>query len=206
MLKKIIFLLFLPISGIAADNCITFKQMPDVQIKNPRYKQEVVQPDEPMNVFHGNVLATLVEDYDIIVDIVATHGGYCVTLKKIDASIGYSDFFVKIDKSHRYGSCSYNAILNHEKKHVNAYMSVTDDLNSDIKNSVFNAADSIMPVFVENRKDIDLVMEDMNYEIRNHPEIVLIKQKINAAQEIRNKRIDLDEDNYELKSCLANDR
>ena len=175
--------------------------MPEIQIKNPQYKQEVVQPDEPMNIFHGNVLATLVEDYDIIVDIVASHGGYCVILKKIDASVGYSDFFVKIDKSHKYNSCSYNAILNHEKKHVNAYLSVTDDLNSDIKNSVFNAADSIMPVFVENREDIDSIMEDMNYEIRNHPEIILMKQKINAAQEIRNKRVDQDEDNHELKSC-----
>lgn len=202
MLKKIAFLLlFLPVSVFAADECITYKQMPDIQIKNIRYEKSVIQPNESMNKFHGTVLATLIEDYEIIVDIIATDGGYCVVLKRIDASIGYSDFLIKIDKSHKYDSCSYDAILNHEKKHIDAYLSVTDDLNSDIKNSVFNAADSIMPVFTQNRDDIDLIIEDMNYEIRNHPEIILIKQKINAAQEIRNKYIDLDEDNHELKEC-----
>jgi len=201
MLKKIVFLLLFPMSVYGANECIQYKQMPDIQIKNPRYKKDVIQPDEPMNKFHGTVLATLVEDYDILVDIIATNGGYCVLLKRIDASIGYSDFLVKVDKSHRYDSCSYNAILNHEKKHIDAYLSVTDDLNSDIKNSVFNAADSIMPVFTQNRDDTDLIIENINYEIRNHPEIILMKQKINAAQEIRNKYVDLNENNNELKEC-----
>ena len=205
MLKKIAFLLlFFPISVFAADDCITYKQMPDIQIKNPQYKKDIIQPNEPMNKFHGTVLATLVEDYDIIVDIVATNGGYCVVLKRIDASVGYSDFLIKIDKSHKYDSCSYNAILNHEMRHIDAYLSVTDDLISDIKNSVFNAADSIMPVFTQNRDDIDLIIEDINHEIRNHPEVVLMKQKINSAQEIRNKHVDLDEDNHELKECYFN--
>lgn len=202
MIKKIIILLFLPFSSFAADDCIIFKQIPDIKIKNPRYSIEVVQPDEPMNIFHGTVLATLVEDYDISVDIVAINGGYCVILKKIDALVGYSDFMVKIDKSHKDNSCSYNAILNHEKQHIDAYLSVTDDLNSDVKSSVFNAANSVMPVFVQNRTDIDFIIENINSEIRNHPEVVLIKQKINAAQEIRNKRIDQNEDNSELKSCF----
>jgi len=201
MFKKILFLLLIPISVYGADECIQYKQMPDVKIKNPRYKKDIIQPNEPMNKYHGNVLATLVEDYDIVVDIIAKSVGYCVVLKKIDASIGYSDFLIKIDKSHKYDSCSYNAILNHEYKHVNAYLSVTDDLNFDIKNSVFNASDSIMPVFVKDSGDIDFIIENMNIEIRNHPEIILMKQKINAAQEIRNKRVDLDEDNHELKEC-----
>ena len=61
-----------------------------------------------------------------------------------------------------------------------------------------------MPVFALTRDDIDYVIEKMNYEMRDHPELILIKQKINAAQEIRNKRIDQNEDNHELKSCLIN--
>ncbi len=184
-----------------ANECLSYKIKPKITINIPEYTKEVIQPDEPMNKFHGTVLATLVEDYDIIVDIVATNGGYCVVLKRIDASVGYSDFLVKIDKSHKYDSCSYDAILNHEMRHIDAYLSVTDDLNSDIKSSVFNAADSVMPIFTKNRDDIDLIIEDINYEIRNHPEVVLMKQKINAAQEIRNKHVDLDEDNHELKDC-----
>lgn len=50
-------------------------------------------------------------------------------------------------------------------------------------------------------ESIDLLLDDMYKKLEKHPEIVLLHQKINAAQEIRNKRIDQDEDNYELKMC-----
>ena len=202
MLKNIVIFAccFLPIS-IFANDCVKYKQTPTISVNSPIYKKNIVQSNEQMDKFHGNVVATLVEDYDIIVDVFSTHGGYCIALKYVDSLIGYNDFSVKIDGSHIRGSCSYNAILNHEDKHINAYLSVLDDLQSDIKSSIFNAADSVMPIFVSSRKDIDSAVEEINYEMRHHPELILMKQKINAAQEIRNKRIDQNEDNHELKSC-----
>ena len=75
-------------------------------------------------------------------------------------------------------------------------------MKSDIQDSVFNAANSVMPVFVDSREKIDSAIENMNYGIQSHPEVILIKQKINAAQEIRNKRVDQNEDNTELNICL----
>lgn len=190
----------LPISSFS-DDCVKYKTTPNVKILNPIYKTDVILSDEPMDKFHGNVIATLVEDYDISVDIFSINGGYCVVLKSVDALIGYNDFSVKIDGSHNKGSCSYNAILNHEKKHIDAYLSVIDDLNSDIKNSVFNSANSVMPIFVSNREDIDFAIEEINKKMGAHPESVLMKQKIDASQEIRNKRVDQNEDNSELKMC-----
>ena len=41
----------------------------------------------------------------------------------------------------------------------------------------------------------------MHNELQNHPEVVLVKQKIHAAQEIRNKQIDSDENNKDIKKC-----
>ena len=41
----------------------------------------------------------------------------------------------------------------------------------------------------------------MNKSIQLHPELVVIKQKINAEQEIRNKKIDQNEDNSAIKNC-----
>lgn len=203
MLKKICILCLSCLCGIAYGNdCVKYKLIPKIKISNPGYEKSVVQPDEPMDKLHGNVLATLVQDFDLIVDIIVQEGGYCVVLKKLDADVGYNDFLVKVDKSHIRGTCSYNAILNHEKKHIDAYLSVINDMKSDIKDSVFNAANSVMPVFVRSRQDIESVIENMNYEIQSHPDVVLIKQKINAAQEIRNKRVDQNEDNSELKECF----
>ena len=203
MLKNTFVLLLSCFCGFAvADDCVKYKLLPKINITNPIYERHIIQPDEPMDKLHGNVLATFVQDFDLVVDIIVQDGGYCVVLKKLDADIGYNDFLVKIDKSHMRGSCTYSAILNHEKKHIDAYLSVTRDMNSDIKDSVFNAANSVMPVFVDSRDKIDSVIETMNYKIQSHPEVVLIKQKINAAQEIRNKRVDQNEDNSELKSCI----
>ena len=202
MLKKILIFALLPISCFAND-CIEYKHTPNIKINSPVHKKSVVQSDEQMDKYHGNVIATLVEDYDIAVDIFSITRGYCVVLKSVDALIGYNDFSVKIDSSHTKGSCSYNAILNHEDKHINAYLSVLDDLSADINSSVFNAADSVMPIFVSTREDIDSAIEEINYEMRHHPELILMKQKISSSQEIRNKRIDQNEDNHELKSCLV---
>lgn len=202
MFKKLfyLFMLFLPYTAFSGV-CVEYKLNPDIHIKTPKYTKTVIQSEIQSDRLHGNVLSTLVEDYDLVVDIIPVPDGFCVVLKDVDSTIGYNDFAVKIDQSHIIGTCSYNAILHHEDKHIGAYLSVISDLKTDIKNSVFNAANSIMPVFVDSRDDIDNVIENMNYEMQKHPDLVLIKQKINAAQEIRNKRVDQNENGSELKQC-----
>jgi hypothetical protein len=202
MLKIFSFFVFvlLPVS-LFADNCVKYKTKPNIDIINPKYQKKVIQPIEPMDKYHGNVVATFIEDYDIVVDIIPENNGYCVVMKSVNGVVGYNDFTIKIDKSNRQGTCSYNAILNHEYKHINAYLSVVDDMSVDLKDSVFNAANSVMPVFVEYRDNVDNIIEDMNNQMQNHPELILMKQKINAAQEIRNKRIDQNETNEELNKC-----
>lgn len=189
-----------PICGFAGD-CIKYKTKPNIDIVNPKYEKNVIQPIEPMDKYHGNVVATFIEDYDIVVDIIPENNGYCVIMKGVNGVVGYNDFTIKIDKSNIPGTCSYWAVLNHEYKHVDAYLSVIDDMGVDLKDSVFNAANSVMPMFVQYREDIDSVIEDMNNQMQNHPELILMKQKINAAQEIRNKRIDQNETNQELNKC-----
>jgi len=201
MLKKIICFLFIPFCAYA-NNCVEYKKIPEINILKPVYKTSVASSNEPMDKFHANVVATLVEDYDIAVDIFSSDGGFCVVLKSVDALIGYNDFSIKIDGSHQPNSCEYNAILNHEKKHIDAYLSVIDDLETDIKNSVFNSANSVMPIFVSSRDDIEFAIGDINQKMSEHSENILMKQKINAAMEIRNKRIDQNEDNHELKLCF----
>lgn len=203
MLKNIfyLFFIFLPIAAFS-DVCVEYKLHPKITIKNPEYSKTVMQSHIQMDKLHGNVMATMVEDYDLGVDIIPVQNGYCVVLKDVYATIGYNDFMVKIDRSHIIGTCSYDAILHHEDKHIGAYLSVIEDLKYDIRDSVFNASDSIMPVFVQKNDNIDIVLEDMNEKMQKHPDLILIKQKINAAQEIRNKRVDQGETGAELKSCF----
>lgn len=189
------------ITPVWAVDCLQFKKIPGVFLNTPDWTKSVVQPRTPMNLLHGNVVATLVDNYQINADVNPVDGGFCVGLKSVSAAVGYNDFVVNIDIRHVPGSCEYDAVLVHEDKHIKAYLSVMDDFRADVQKSVYSAAQSIMPRFVKSRNDVGAVVEMMNNELQAHPDLVLVKQKIGAAQEIRNKQIDKVESGADLKSC-----
>ncbi|MBR3510485.1 MAG: hypothetical protein IKN73_00275 [Alphaproteobacteria bacterium] len=203
MIKKCVFLLcVLFINSVFADECLSYKLKPTVNITIPTWEKTVVQPLQPMDVLHGNVIATMVDNYEITTDITSIEDGFCVSLKNIDATVGYTDFLVQIDKSNRKDSCSYNAILQHEDEHIRSYLSVIEDNKKMLKESVLSAAESIIPVFVSEQKDIESVVDKFNEQLQNHPDIVLLKQHIKAEEEIRNKQVDLKDTGETLKKCF----
>ena len=209
MLKKFFLFFFLTLPAFA-DDCIQYKKTPTINIKNPEWTKTVVLSDEPMDEYtgknfsfktHGITETSFMEKYEIDFNVIPEQDGYCVIVNGVDVLIGYENFLVKIDKSHKENSCSYNAVLKHEEKHIDAYLSILKDMEPDIKNSIFNAINSIMPMSAKNVEDIDSLVDEIYAKIEKHPEMVLLNQKISAAQEIRNKRIDQNEDNHELKMC-----
>lgn len=205
MYKYFIFLLslFVVCSANARDRCVSYKTKPKVQIAKPDWVRKVGQPLRMMDVYHGNVTATLVDEYDIIVNIdELPNGGYCVGVKDINAIIGYSDFLIKVDMRHAVNSCAYKTVLAHEGEHITAYLSVIDDFQNDLKESVYSAADSIMPIYVKDEFDISAAIDEINYKLQNHPDVVLVKQKISAEEELRNAKVDENNKQYEsLKNC-----
>lgn len=194
--------LFVFITNVfAGDDCLNYKLNPDITVKIPVWNKSVVQPLQNMDVLHGEVIATLVDEFEITADITSIEDGFCVALKNVDATIGYSDFLVQIDISHRPNTCSYNAILQHEDEHIRAYLSVIDDNMDLIKKSVKIASDTIIPVFVKNEKDIESAIDKLNDELQHHPDIILLKQQIRADEEIRNNYVDLNDTGETLKKC-----
>ncbi len=198
-----LFLLILFVPTISfGDDCLGYKLTPKINIKNPSWEKSVVQPLQQMDILHGEVIATMVDNYEITTDITSIEDGFCVALKNVDAVIGYSDFLVQIDISHKPDSCSYNAILQHEDEHIRAYLSIIDDNADLLKQSVMSAADSITPIFVKNQQDIESAIDKINEKIQNHPDIILLKQRIKAEEEIRNKHVDQNDTGENLKKCL----
>lgn len=187
---------------LLADDCLPYKLTPRVNLEIPAWSKEVVQPLKEMDLFHGNVIATMVDNYDIIADITNIEDGFCVALKEVSANVGYSDFLVQIDIRHVPNTCSYNAILLHEDEHIRTYLSVMDDYKKELQDSIYSAADSIMPIFVRNQSDIDAAINELNDELQAHPDLILIKQKIKAAEEIRNKKVDQMDTGQNLKKCF----
>ena len=196
-------LLFVFISNaVAGDDCLEYKLNPSITLNIPIWSKSVVQPLQKMDVLHGNVVATLVDEFEITADITSIEDGFCVALKNVDATIGYSDFLVQIDISHRPNSCSYNAILQHEDEHIRAYLSVIEDNQDLFTKAIKNASDSIVPIFVKNEKDVELAIDKLNAELQNHPDIVLLKQQIRADEEIKNKYVDINDTGETLKKCF----
>ena len=151
---------------------------------------------------NSKFVATFVDNYQINADVNPVNGGFCIGINSVNAVVGYSNFDVQIDIQHVPGTCTYNAILAHEEKHIKAYLSVMDDFRGDLQRALYTAADSVMPIFVETREQADVIIDTIHKKFQSHPELILIKQKINAAQEIRNKQIDKNEDGADLKNCL----
>lgn len=188
----------------ARDKCISFKTKPRVQINKPDWVKKVGQPLKMMDFYHGNVTATLVDEYDIIVNIdeLPNNGGYCVGVKDINAIIGYSDFLIKVDMRHKQNSCGYKTVLEHESEHITAYLSVIDDFQDNLKKSVYSAANSIMPIHVKTESDIGSAIDEINYKLQNHPDVILVKQQISAAEELRNAKVDEENKQYEkMQNC-----
>lgn len=185
-----------------ADDCLLYKLNPRIDLKTPDWSKEVVQPLKPMDLLHGDVVATLAENYEIVADTTSIEDGFCISLKAVHATVGYSDFMVKIDSSHIPESCAYNAVLAHEDEHIRAYLSVIDDNDKKIINSIYAAANSVMPIFISDQNEIDTALDIINKEIQQHPDVILMNQKIQAEQEIRNKRVDENSNNDRIKQCM----
>lgn len=203
VVKKLFYLfpLFLSLPALA-DDCLSYKLIPKIVLETPSWTKEVVQPLKEMDLFHGNVIATMSDNYEIVADITNIEDGFCVSLKSVYADVGYSNFLVQIDIRHQPNTCSYNAVLAHEDEHIRTYLSVIDDYKKELQDSIFNAADSIMPIFVRNESDIEYAIDELNAELQAHPDLILIKQKIKASEEIRNKRIDQMDTGQNLKKCF----
>ena len=188
-------------AAVADDDCIAYKITPRITVTSPDWSKSVVQPLAHMDLMHGHVAATLVDNYDLTADITPIEDGYCIALKNVDAVIGYDDFTVSIDISHTPGTCTYDAVIAHEDEHIRAYLSVIDDYRAQLHEAVASASSSIMPIFVRDVADMDAAVAKMNQELSEHPDLILVHQQIRAAQEIRNRRIDQNNTGDRLRQC-----
>ncbi len=200
---KNIFIYFciLFITPVFAEDCVSYKLTPEVLIEQPKWTQIIQQANITKDKMHGSVESTFISAYNLYVSVFPVANGYCVSLKKIDAQVGIEKFHIKIDYSHKPNSCSYNVVMEHEEKHIKTYLDIIDEFQPEIKSSLFYAADSAMPVFISDKSEVENAVDLLNEKISSHPDVLLLWQKINAAQEIRNKEIDQNENYEKLNLC-----
>ncbi|MCL2749043.1 MAG: hypothetical protein FWE50_03120 [Alphaproteobacteria bacterium] len=203
MKKAVSFFIFtFCFSGFAfADDCLSHKVSPTVEVIRPEWTVEAMQPSESMDALHGTVAATFEEEYNLSVASEPLDAGYCVVLRSVRASVGYTDFLVRIDASHIPGSCGYDMTMEHEEEHITAHIAALDGEYASIEKTIETAANSIMPVFVKSLDGVDAVLDKMQSDLQNDPGIILMKQKLDVQQEIGNKKVDEHDDGKRINSC-----
>ena len=152
-------------------------------------------------MLHGNVVSKLAEEFEIGYKAEEQDGGWCIFINSIIAIIGYTDFDIQIDKSYSPESCEFSMVKDHEYEHIRAHLSVIDDEQDDIKDFIRGAANNIFPIFVSKESEIDGAMDKIQDDLQSQPQLVLMRKKLNAEQEIRNKKIDLNDKGERLKMC-----
>lgn len=188
---------------LAANNvCLNYKTVPSLKIKVPSHSVAVVQPEKNLNLLHGNVVATFSEEYEIEYGADKAGGGYCVFIEGITATIGYTDFVIQIDRRHPKGSCEFNATKEHENEHIDAHLSVINDGKKSINRALYGAANNVLPIFAASESDIERAMDDMERRLQDQPQLKLLRQKLNAEQEIKNKKIDLNDKGERIRQCM----
>lgn len=204
-INKLFFLVYplihLSIYPLYASDCLQYKVSPSVKIISTKWTQKIAQPDAPMDALHGTVVASFDEAYDLRVSAVPADTGYCVVLNGLDATLGYTEFLINIDKSHAPNSCEYKMTLDHESEHVAAYIAALSDESENMKKSIGVASNSIMPVFVPSLDGVSAALDSMQKELQSHPDIVLMKQKLSASQEILNKKVDQRDGGLRIGLC-----
>ncbi len=143
-----------------------------------------------MDMYHGNVVAQLQENYELGIEQIKIENGYCIVLSDVFAVVGYDNFKVKINSSNEKNSCEYDAILKHEDKHIETYLSVISEKQDDIYDTIKSSAQNVIPVFIESELDIDFAMDKIHNMLSSYPELRLLIKQIFAAQELQNKELD----------------
>jgi len=193
-------------NGVSAGECMGRKKLPSLEIKDRKFSVSVVQPDEMVvpegvGMLHGNVVATFSEGYEIEYGAERAGRGWCIFIEHIAAVIGYTDFVIQIDKRHRFDSCEWAAIKDHEDEHIRAHLSVISDNRGEIKRAITDASAAMAPVFAADESGIDAAMDKLEKELASRPEIRLMRQKIAAEQEIKNKRVDQNDKGERIRRC-----
>ncbi len=89
----------------------------------------------------------------------------CVYLDKVKLYLSYDDIYVLIDKKYKKGSCQYNVILKHEKKHVAVHKKSLDYYTPYIREALIKAAKEMEPRVMTNDENVEDVLSLLSSDL-----------------------------------------
>lgn len=111
--------------------------------------------------------------------------GFCVDVTSLQVRLRYSDMTVFIPESYRKGSCEYEAVLEHERQHVQVNEEVLQAFADDFRKKARAIVEDINPIYVKTERQA----REMPLEIVNRRFEPLMKE-FRATQDRRNAALD----------------
>ncbi len=126
-------------------------------------------------------------------------GWYCSEVASVAASIQYNSIDVYVAREYARGTCQYNAILDHERRHVGVFHDTLSEFSPRIERALYSALDRMKPLHNRNH-------EVAAQKIQNKLEqsVSSIFREFDRVLANRNGKLDTKE-NYtkELENCLS---
>ncbi len=121
-------------------------------------------------------------------------GGYCLVLNQVDTSFGIPEFEVFIDKKIPKDSCIYNAIYNHELKHIKSDLSLIEDYKNEYYQIVKNLIYKQKPKYIKSENNVSDELDKISKYINESPEMINFIEKIQKEKKYKDSKIDPDID------------
>ena len=205
MIKHIIyFFMFVFICfPVFADVCGEYKKTPEIKIVQSKHDVHVNLSNTdlwpkggyvtvlPFGVFTPNIAYVFNGEY------------YCVYLDSVDATVGFKDFEIIIDKKYKNDACKYNAILAHEKHHVSDSENALKDIFPEIQKTLRDVANSVKPIYVDDNKYLSATFDSIQNQIMKNEKLLGLMDKFKARQAADAKILD-DSPDENLQKCTTN--
>jgi hypothetical protein len=126
-------------------------------------------------------------------------GWYCSEVSSVHASIQYNSIDVYIAREYRRGTCQYNAILDHERRHVGVFHDTLAEFAPRIERKLYAALNKMKP---KHNRDHERAAKNLQTTLEKALSPLFLE--MDRVTTSRNARLDTKE-NYtkELENCLS---
>lgn len=145
----------------------------------------------PWHQAGGITRAGLSVEYETSFYISKAQGaGYCAALAEVIVTVEYHDMMVFVGSEYPEGSCEYEAILTHEKEHVEINRDVLESYEGKLRDAILRVLKSQRTIFVHRKGEANSA-----YLLEFERQVQPVLKKMSAERGHRNGKIDT-QDNY----------
>ncbi len=203
MAKKILIVLFslFCVNTAFAGLCDEYKNRAEIKIQKSKWNVTVQPSDKDLSHEAGYVN---VQPYNSVVPGVSySFNGkfFCVYLTSIEATVGFKDFEIIIDKKYEKDSCEYNAVLAHEKHHIKDAEDALENVFPDIEGALQEAVDSVEPIYTEDVYEVPYAIEKINNQVIKYHKLQELVERFKKQHTESAKTLD-DSPDENMKKCL----